>query len=281
VVVADLNGDGKPDMLAASSNEGPVIWWNKGKGKTWKKENVGGKEYVSNVWVADMNGDGKPDILRNGPSDKVGLQWFENLGKGKFSKTPNVINKFGPRYAVVGDFDGDGDQDVVGDMKGVLTLMVNNGGSFAEKPMAKAAGVGMLRNLSAGDADGDGDLDLIGCDEESGAVYTWTNNKGTFTGKKAFAPTAPLTCQRAKWADIDQDGKLDAFVVSEHEEAGPVGGIAWWKNTGTGWKQNAMSNAEDAWKGSNAAVGDLDGDGKVDLVTNNESGEYFYIWKRD
>jgi FG-GAP-like repeat len=86
-VAADLNGDGKPDVAAASwGPKGQIVWFeNPGdpRGK-WIKHVLKKDWAMANqVLVADLDGDGRPDILAVAERGSNELRWWRNEGKKK------------------------------------------------------------------------------------------------------------------------------------------------------------------------------------------------------
>ncbi len=125
--VADLTGDGHPDIaaLVAQDSEEVHLFAGDGQGRfrdhvLWGSTN---KDYGSSgLSLCDVNQDGRPDILyTNGdgfdyatPGSRPwhGVQWLENLGDGKFAF--HRIGDFPGCYSPVGvDLDGDSDIDVI------------------------------------------------------------------------------------------------------------------------------------------------------------------------
>lgn len=165
VTVADVNGDGKPDLLVTNScgssgdcSAGTVeVLLGNGDGMFQPTVIYGsGGQYASSVTVADVNGDGKPDLLVANDGT-VGVL-FGN-GDGTFqTATPIVTSEgldSGAGSLVVADFNGDGNLDIVAGAAGVL-LLGNGDGTFQSPLTLGAAGTGMV----AGDFNGDGKPDL-------------------------------------------------------------------------------------------------------------------------
>jgi hypothetical protein len=126
VCVGDINGDGRPDIVALISQEHETIvaFLNEGNGEFRKETIFEGPHPAygsSGIQLVDMNGDGKLDVLyTNGDTLQPpfllrpyhGVQWLEN--KGTF---PFVHHPIGPMYgamrAVAADVTGHGRKDVV------------------------------------------------------------------------------------------------------------------------------------------------------------------------
>jgi hypothetical protein len=126
-IVADLNHDGRPDIVASTASRWEEIWGfvNDGRGHftpkmIWGSTNADfGSSWIS---VADLDGDGDPDIVySNGdafdyaPANSrpwQGVQWLENTGNLQFT-FHRLADLPGASSPQVADIDGDGDLDVV------------------------------------------------------------------------------------------------------------------------------------------------------------------------
>ena len=217
--------------------------------------NIGGR-----ARFADFNGDGAPDIVERGD-----VIWM-NDGSGVFTNSGQTLGA--GAEAVVGDLDGDGDQDVVG-QNGVH---LNDGnGIFTNTNQNLQGGA----TVSIGDLDGDGDLDLM-----QGVNYAqnrlWFNDgAGNFTnsGQQLGAGSA----LGIEFGDFDGDGDLDAFMAINGFPSNEL-----WINDGNGIFANSGQNIGGFTSSHDVSVGDVDGDGDLDAVVSNEyNGTGTRIWLND
>ena len=186
--------------------------------------------------------------------------------------------------AVVDDFDGDGDFDIVTssiDPCASMQFWRNDGsGRFSED--GAAAGLQGQRgglNLTHADYDNDGDHDLLvlrgGWFGSTGRLRNslLRNDDGRFVdvtrGAGLEAPAFPT--QVAAWADYDTDGDLDLFVGNEADDAGRAYPSQLFRNEGDGRFVDVAAAAgvtnDRMCKG--ASWGDYDDDGDPDLYVSN------------
>jgi len=175
----------------------------------------------------------------------------------------------GPTTFTTGDVDGDGDLDLL--LRGFsaatgtnVTVRLNNGaGDFSGN---QAVSVGAASVLVLGDIDADGDLDLLTTGSYGGSniVYVRRNNgQGTFSGNEQVSVGSGASS--VILGDLEGDGDLD-LVVGNY-----VPGTASIRfNNGAGI---FTGNTELVATGTEAvvvtALGDVDSDGDLDLVTNS------------
>ena len=119
--------------------------------------------------------------------------------------------------------------------------------------------VGVL-SVEATDIDDDGDIDVITCGKDGLKVYT--QSTGVTFGAKLIDDKA---CERVVVADLDKDGASDLLLTMW----GTQPSVRWYRNTG-----NVEFSGTNIGTGSDgkAAVGDVDGDGALDVVAATTQG---------
>ncbi len=126
----------------------------------------------------------------------------------------------------IGDIDGDTDLDIVWANGGGFTsatanqvarIYINNGaGVFTDESVPRGAASGIFRGVELGDIDNDGDLDMVLAQDYNRQPKLLLNNGvGVFTDVSAARlPATALSCSRAEFADVDNDGDLDLYFVN-------------------------------------------------------------------
>lgn len=247
--------------------------------------------------VADLTGDGRPDMLIGvlggayNPtlSAADNLYYLEQTADGFQLRSTGFLHQidFGSETAPVFiDDDGDGDLDLlVGskiDPEQTTTGLVHrfeNVGS-ATGPRYRYDGslpiTGSYQYAPvAGDLDGDDRPDLLLGTWNDGVLYYRNTGRADDRWELAAEPLVTLTRgshSAPALGDLDGDGLLD-LVVGEAS-----GTLNYYRNTGTG-EAPSFELVSDEWLGiemgrrSQPALVDLDGDGTLDLVVGNEAGE--------
>ena len=240
---------------------------------------------------ADVDGDGDLDILvsneipfPNGPPGAQDRLWI-NDGTGHFSdqtatRLPAAIDQ--TAAMLPGDIDRDGDLDLVVLNRGPEKILVNSGAGFFSDETGDRFPVTADSTRAGGlaDLDRDGDLDLVTGNSraEPAAIY-FNDGRGVFVAVDfGMTPRPDETIAGLELVDLDGDGDLDVYLsnagalVSGH---GFVGGPdRYFRNNGVGhFVERTLSHFDPPDDPTtDAAFGDIDGDGDLDLVVGN-SGE--------
>jgi hypothetical protein len=162
VTMADLNGDGKPD-LAVASGTGVSVLLNNGGGTFAAPASYGSGTNPLSVAAADLNGDGKIDLAVGSRAGSASV--LLNVGNGTFAAAVNygftsMYNVAGP--VVIGDLNGDGRPDLVGatyaNPCSAVAVLLNQGSGVFGAPSYFS---GSPSSVAVGDLNGDGKLDLV------------------------------------------------------------------------------------------------------------------------
>lgn len=267
VEFGDLDGDGDVDMVKAGGTVSFLL--NDGTGHFTPHPLTPGPQSAHNsgVVLADVDGDRDLDAVFTGPASV----WL-NDGAGVMFLHPE-LSAPGGHDLEAGDLDNDGDIDLlVG-----RTIWTNAGnGHFSEGVTLPISG---LQNFGAmhsalGDIDGDGDLDAATALFSSRLTRLYVNDgTGVFVPHPTMHIIGISDPYGVTFADVNGDNALDLVINNFHV-------IETWLNNGAGGfslhptTPYLPADFQNNVRASLVAVGDLDGDGRPDVVAQSVYGDH-------
>jgi hypothetical protein len=281
VTVADLNGDGKLDIVSVDDSAGVVqVFTGNGdgtfvQGSTFATDTAGGP-YPQGLVAGDFNHDGKADVaVLNSNNYNVGILLGDGNG-GFGTPTTYPISQYAYDLTAA-DLNGDGFLDVavpLDNTGNVAIFMANNDSSGTFQPESDAAFGGQyLRGIAAGDLNGDGKVDLAVTSDDNlgnGIMVALGNGDGTFQAAAGYASTLqnfsiwdPYTSY-IRMLDLDADGKLDLIYTNAE-----YGTVAVMQGNGDGTFSSPIEFPVGGF-GWDIAVADVNGDGATDVVTADD-----------
>ena len=222
IVAADLNNDGKVDLVTANWAGGPGnidVLYNNGSGGFAVNATLPADGAPESIIAADINNDGKLDLVcANAAASSLII--YTNRGNSFGSNTTIHVGS-GPHCVIAADVNLDGKIDLITANFGASTLSVltNNGsGGFA---LSATLNTGWdPYSVVAADINGDGKIDLISADHDGNSLTVYTNDGA---GNFALYATIYLPLSYPGTilaADVNHDGKLDLLTANQFGTAG-------------------------------------------------------------
>jgi hypothetical protein len=317
VAIADLNNDGKPDLVVTTcvdstcSNFGVGVLLGKGDGTFEPAVAYGSGGYSAlSVTIADVNGDGKPDLVvahlcassNNCANGSVGVL----LGNGNGTFKAALTYDSGALYAsgvAVADVNGDGKADLVvsnycvsGSIRdcangtsgmvadGSVGVLLGNGDGTFQPAVSYNSGGKVAWAVTVADLNGDGRPDLLvtnACGDSSNCMgdglvgVLLGNGDGTFQTAVSY-DSGGVYSEAVATGDVNGDGKVDLLVTNftacSNGDTCPHGSVDALLGKGDGTFQSALGYNSGASAATSVAVADVNGDGRPDIVVANFYG---------
>ncbi len=288
LTVGDLDGDGKLDVVLNNSDAGATslsVFLNTSTATTTSFQLSASLQMGSDpegVTVADVNGDGKLDVIAvSYQTNTVSIHLNTSTGGAlSFAPGTSLITQNCPFTVMVRDMDGDGRPDIITANKDGNTAQVFlNSGSMGNLTFNSSVVTLSTGNrpytIAVDDLDGDGKPDIVAAAYGSNQVNVFLNT--TTNGNLSFASSVDLavnTPYHVVVADLDGDDKPEIITGNLGSQS-----ISIFRNIST-QGTIAFGTKEDYNIGGTVyavAVGDINGDDKLDLAVTNYSSSSVHM----
>jgi hypothetical protein len=268
LAVADLRGDGKPDLIVANLVANYVsVLLGTGTGTFGTPTNFAVGSYPGSVAAADVNGDGHPDlVVANTKSNSVSV--LLGQGDGSF-QTAQTLDKglTRPSAVVLADVNGDGSPDLaVVDHVAVNVFLNDSAPSFSlAAPQSLHAG-SYVYAVATADLNGDGKPDLVLANKTYPGTVSVLLGQGDGTFQAPVNYDVGYNPSSIAVADVDGDGHPDLIVANQYSDS-----VSVLLNNGDGTFHPAVGSPYPVGSFPVSVVAaDLTGDGHPDIVVANE-----------
>ena len=290
VATADLNGDGRPDLLIANHEDdtASVLLNTTAPGASTPsfaaQQAFATGSAQAAVATADLNGDGRPDLLIANHEDDTASVLLNTTAPGastpSFAAQQAFATGSAPAAVATADLNGDGRPDLLianheDDTASVLLNTTAPGASTPSFAAQQAFATGSAQAaVATADLNGDGRPDLLIANHEDDTASVLLNTTApgastpSFAAQQAFATGGAQAAVAT--ADLNGDGRPDLLIANHEDDTASV-----LLNTTAPGASTPSFAAQQAFATGSAqaaiATADLNGDGAPDAITADGS----------
>jgi fibronectin type 3 domain-containing protein len=288
VAISDIDRDGKPDVMATNATSSTFSAFHNttiGTISLASKADFSTGFYPFTLAAGDIDGDGRLDVVVANISGSDVISVFRDTsssGTIQFAAKVDFVVGINPYDIAMGDIDNDGKLDIIVPNFNSNTISVlrniSSIGNIAFAPKVDlATGSGSTpAGVVCGDIDGDGrtDIAIVNFYSSSMSIFRNTSSVGLISFDAKIDFSIGSYPQKLACGDIDNDGKLDLVAIHSGSSS-----LSVFRNTSTAGSISLASriNLTTGTGPYELALGDIDGDGNVDIVTANESASSISI----
>lgn len=283
VAAVDADGDGLLDLVSCDARRASLVLVRQesagsfGSPRMIPRTGVG---WPAKIVSADVDGNSFPDLVVADPGEStspfggalhvfMGDAALRYTGSSLERETAEGQRRPQPISVAIGDLDGDGRLEIVSADDGTLDLAIFRlwtPGGLQSPPCELSSGQGVppACGLLAADLDGDGGVDLITANGSSND-WTWYRQISTtqYAGLRMSLPEGASNCVAAVAGDVDGDGAPD--IVTANLSSGDLA-VVYQEPSGTWGSRSELLRSEGLLGIYSIGLGDLDGDGRLDLA---------------
>ena len=217
VAAADLDGNGTPDLAAASATAGTVTTYLRQLNGTWQTDPATPRSSsgANAVAIGDLDGDGRPDLaVARYPNDPA--QVFFRQANGTFGDPATALAVPGATSVKIARVNADARPDLVfgsSNSDSVYVVLRNAANTGFETPVQYAS-TGHKADLEVADFTGDGRVDIAASNDTAPSIDLWVQqSNGTFAQGTGFPRSIGTRTLGLAQADFNGDGRPDLAVA--------------------------------------------------------------------
>ncbi len=286
----DVDGDGDLDIVSVTWFSKEVLWReNPGKAdEPWTTHSIDTPGNVETAYLYDITGNGTGDLLANVMGQ---VTWYEKIpGKAEWIK--HMIGEEGAGHGIgAGDLNGDGVTDIICPNGWYEGKKDGDGLSWTWRPDfwigASKESMAVSVPVLVHDVNRDGRNDIVwGMGHDYGLFWMeQTKGEGKDRWKTHLVEKSWSQVHYLWFIDLDKDGREELVTGKRyyaHNGHDPGGNdplciyVYTYDKAKNQWTRHIVDEGTKAGFGLNPAIGDIDGDGDIDLLCPGKSGLFYF-----